>query len=79
MTEALQTDIGWIRKHTEYGESARRWAEAGSSGSSGLLLRSPVLEDAEVWIASRPPGAPPAGAATSSLAALSPDWFWHSA
>src|SRR5580692_5350375 len=25
LAEALRTDIGWIRRHTEYGEAARRW------------------------------------------------------
>jgi TIR domain-containing protein len=58
LAEALRTDIGWIRKHTEFVESARRWAVAGRPGPRGLLLRSPVLEEAERWIASRPEGAP---------------------
>jgi len=58
LAEALATDIDWIRKHTEFGESARRWAAAGRPGPRGLLLRSPVLEEAEGWIASRPQGAP---------------------
>src|SRR5580692_12636296 len=39
LAEALQTDIGWIRQHTEYGEAAHRWSTAGRPG--GLLLRSP--------------------------------------
>jgi tetratricopeptide (TPR) repeat protein len=56
LVEALSTDIAWIRQHTEFGEQARRWALA--KGPSGLLLRSPVLEEAERWIAERPPGAP---------------------
>src|SRR5580658_9373869 len=56
LVEALQTDIGWIRKHTEYGEAARQWASAGRP--AGLLLRSPALEDAERWIGSRPANAP---------------------
>ena len=56
LVEALQTNIGWIRKHTEYGEAARQWMAAGRPG--GLLLRSPVLEDAERWIGSRPLNAP---------------------
>ena len=56
LCEALQTDIGSILKHTDYGEAARRWQAGGRS--SGLLLRSPVLEDAERWIAARPSGAP---------------------
>lgn len=56
LAEALQTDIGWIRQHTEYGEAERRWSAAGRT--SGLLLHSPTLEVAEYWIASRPRGAP---------------------
>jgi hypothetical protein len=60
LAEALRTDIGWIRKHTEFVESARRWAVAGRPGPRGLLLRPPVLEEAERWIASRPEGAPSA-------------------
>jgi hypothetical protein len=56
LAQALNTDIGWIRHHTDFGEQARRWAQA--KGASGLLLRSPILEQAERWIASRPPGAP---------------------
>src|SRR5205823_3457282 len=54
LAEALNTDISWIRQHTEFGEQARRWSLAG--GPSGLLLRSPVLEQAERWIAARPRG-----------------------
>src|SRR5262245_36266230 len=54
--EALNTNISWIRQHTDFGEQARRWALA--KGPSGLLLRSPVLEPAERWIAARPSGAP---------------------
>jgi WD40 repeat protein len=56
LAEALQTDIGWVRQHTEFGELTRRWSKADRPG--GLLLRSPVLEEAERWIASRPRGAP---------------------
>ncbi len=56
LAEALDTDISWIRQHTEFGEQARRWASAGRPG--GLLLRSPALEQAERWIAARPRGAP---------------------
>jgi hypothetical protein len=56
LADALRTDIGWIRQHTAYGEAARQWSAAGRPG--GLLLRSPALEDAERWIASRPANAP---------------------
>ena len=58
LAEALVTDIAWIKRHTEFGGHARRWAEAGRPGPRGLLLRSPVLEEAEQWIASRPREAP---------------------
>src|SRR5262245_22191292 len=56
LAEALQTDIVWIRDHTKFGEAARGWTAAGRP--NGLLLRTPALEMAEYWIASRPPGAP---------------------
>jgi WD40 repeat protein len=56
LVEALNTDIDWVRRHTEFGEMARRWDTAGQP--RGLLLRSPVLEEAERWIAARPRGAP---------------------
>jgi hypothetical protein len=52
LAEALQTDIGWFRQHTDYGEGARRWIAAGRP--AGLLLRSPALEVAEHWLVSRP-------------------------
>src|SRR6202008_4764724 len=55
-TDALSVDIDWIRKHTEFGDAARRW-DSGRR-PDGLLLRSPVLEEAERWIASRPADAP---------------------
>jgi formylglycine-generating enzyme required for sulfatase activity len=56
LADALQTDIDWIRQHTEYGEAARRWLAAGRP--SGLLLHSPTLEVAEHWLVVRPLSAP---------------------
>lgn len=56
LADALQTDIVWIRDHTKFGEAARAWVAAGRP--NGLLLRTPALEMAEYWIASRPRGAP---------------------
>jgi WD40 repeat protein len=58
LAAALSTDINWIRKHTEFGEQARRWLQAGKPRPVGLLLRSPVLEEAEHWLATRPSSAP---------------------
>jgi hypothetical protein len=56
LAEALNIDIAWIRQHTDFGEQARRWGLA--KNPSGLLLRPPMLEEAEHWIAARPAGAP---------------------
>src|SRR6202048_149526 len=56
LVEALRTDIDWGRQHTELSEAARRWTAGGRP--RGLLLRSPVLDEAEHWIDSQPPGAP---------------------
>lgn len=67
LAEALLTDINWIRKHTEFGEAARRWSLAGRPGPRGLLLRSPLLDEAESWIASRPHNAPPPTEATRAF------------
>lgn len=52
---ALQTDIAWIRRHTEFGAAAHGWVEAHQPG--GMLLRPPVLDQAEAWLAFRPGGA----------------------
>jgi WD40 repeat protein len=70
LAEALETDIDWVRKHTEFGEHARRWMIAGRPGPRGLLLRPPALDEAERWIASRPHDAPmPTEAAQAFIAA----------
>ena len=67
LAEALQTDIGWIRRHTEFGDTAHRWVEAGRPG--GMLLRSPVLDQAEAWLTFRPGGAPAPTAETQAFIA----------
>ena len=56
LARALRIDIVWIRLHTEFGDSARQWSAANRP--NGLLLRPPLLEEAERWIAARPEGAP---------------------
>jgi len=56
LEDALSTNIEWIRKHTEFGELARRWEDAEKP--RGLLVRSPTLEEAEDWIARQPRRAP---------------------
>jgi formylglycine-generating enzyme required for sulfatase activity len=69
LAAALHTDIGWIRRHTEFGEAARQWVEGGRA--SGLLLRTPVLDQAEAWMAFRPSGAPSPTVDTEAFIAAS--------
>lgn len=64
---ALGTDIDWVRKHTEIAEQAYRWLQAGQPGPRGMLLRSPALETAERWIASRPQNLQPPTETTRSF------------
>ncbi len=65
LAEALKTDIAWIWRHTELSEASRQWMAAGCA--NGLLLRSPLLEEAERWINSRPHGAPKPTAEVSAF------------
>src|SRR6202034_3547341 len=59
LVKALETDIQWIRRHTQFTEFAQRWHAAGRHGPGGLMLRPPLLSEAEaLLIASRPSGAP---------------------
>jgi Sulfatase-modifying factor enzyme 1/TIR domain len=69
--EALETDIEWIRKHTELGALARKWEIAGKPGARGLLLHSPLLEEAERWLIRRPSHGPEPTPTTSALVAIS--------
>jgi formylglycine-generating enzyme required for sulfatase activity len=69
LVDALQTDIGWVRKHTEYGERAREWME--NACAAALLLRPPLLDQAETWLALRPTGAPAPTAGTERYLAES--------
>jgi tetratricopeptide (TPR) repeat protein len=66
---ALSSDIGWIRRHTDFGELARRWSLA--KRPAGFLLRSPDLDEAESWIAARPIGAPAPTEQTQAFIRLS--------
>jgi WD40 repeat protein len=69
LAEGLVTNLGWIRQHTEFGEAERRWSNANRA--NGLLLRSPALEAAEHWIASRPANAPAPTQETQAFIRLS--------
>lgn len=69
LAAAVQTDIEWIRKHTEFGAQAHTWVDEGRP--SGLLLRPPILEEAEHWITVRPRSAPVPTAETRNFIAES--------
>ena len=56
LSDALRVDHAWIRDHTRIGALARRWSARGRSDA--LLLRGDELEDAAIWAARRPLGAP---------------------
>jgi hypothetical protein len=61
LTEALETDLAWIREHTRLGERALEWATQYNRDENALLLGQQVAE-AEAWLARRPPNAPAATA-----------------
>ena len=71
LAAALKIDIEWIRKHTELGGRAQRWDEVGRPNPHGLMLRPPLLEAAEAWIAERPSEAPEPTDATRVFIAAS--------
>jgi WD40 repeat protein len=56
LVEALNTDLEWIRDHTRLGALSERWQTRKKDAA--LLLRGDELEDAERWLASKPPSAP---------------------
>ena len=61
LTEALNTDISWIREHTRIGALAHRWEQRGRPHE--MLRRGAELAGGETWLASRPKDAPdPTGA-----------------
>jgi WD40 repeat protein len=56
LLEALNTDLDWIRDHTRLGALSERWHVRKKDAA--LLLRGDELEDAERWVARKPPSAP---------------------
>jgi hypothetical protein len=56
LLEALNTDLDWIKDHTRLGALSERWQ--ARKKDAALLLRGDELEDAERWLARKPPGAP---------------------
>jgi hypothetical protein len=53
LAEALDTDIEWIRKETQFGQQARCWDQGGKRAD--LLLRGDDLTLAEQWLDGKQP------------------------
>src|SRR5579871_2725507 len=68
---ALETDLEWIRRQTRFGEQARQWDSVGRPGAHGLLLRPPILDEAETWLKLKPSTAPEPTESTIALIAAS--------
>ena len=56
LVAAIETDIGWIREHTRYGELARTWEQSARADHD--ILRGNTLAAAEEWLRLRPRSAP---------------------
>lgn len=56
LSEALRTDIDWIREHTRFAELAARWRDRNKAEE--LLLRGEELQRAKNWLAGWKPGSP---------------------
>lgn len=54
LVSALSTDIGWLRQQTRLAELAADWQARGRPES--LLLRDPLLSEAQDWLATTPAG-----------------------
>jgi WD40 repeat protein len=49
LIQSVNTDLGWVRKHTRLLEQAMEWQEANRNNS--FLLNGTELQDAEQWVA----------------------------
>jgi WD40 repeat protein len=56
LVAALNTDLDWVQNHTRLGALSERWQTRKKDAA--LLLRGDELEDAERWLARKPPNAP---------------------
>lgn len=57
LVDGLKVDIRWIRQHTDIGEASERWSHP-EKGGDHVLLQGKAINDAELWISSRPAEAP---------------------
>ncbi|NQY15590.1 MAG: TIR domain-containing protein [Henriciella sp.] len=50
LSEALSTDVNWLRDRTDYQVLAIKWESRGSANDSPLLLKKELLREAETWL-----------------------------
>jgi TIR domain-containing protein len=62
LTQALNTDIAWVREHTRIGQLAERWKASGKSNDQ--LLRGRDLNETEQWVRFKPSNGPELTATT---------------
>jgi WD40 repeat protein len=55
LVTALETDMDWVRKHADFTLDAQRWDAAERPGAEGLLLRPPLLREAEAFLTTTRP------------------------
>ncbi|MEQ9507154.1 MAG: TIR domain-containing protein [Hyphomonas sp.] len=56
LSEALRTDLGWLRQMTDLQAQAVKWAGRGAGEDSPHLLRADVLSEAIAWARAAPDG-----------------------
>lgn len=57
LTEALESDLEWVREHTRLAERAFEWSDQFNRDDNALLVGKQV-DEGEAWLARRPANAP---------------------
>lgn len=56
LVKALNSDLDWLRRHTDLAEQAAEWRRSGQADDR--LLRGATLAEAKTWLAAKPRNAP---------------------
>ena len=49
LVEAIETNIGWVRQHTDLTARAERWKDAGRPADQ-FLLSGIEISNAQLWV-----------------------------
>ena len=71
LVQALNSDIDWLRRHTDLAEQAAEWSRSGQADDR--LLRGGTLAEAKAWLAAKPRNAPEPTQAHRAFIAASED------